>query len=445
MGRNLFKRLLVGLLALSLVACSGTAKKDSATAGADTSPIKIGASITSTGPFAAVGVPYGSFYKAFVDYINANPDKYEKALNGRTLEAIIYDDGGDGAQGKTFIEKLINDDKVNALVGILGTWNIVAAKDVLEEAGVPAVYFGTGSSAQMFEPAEGDQRYMMGVQPLYKTEGRLMYLRAITQFEGVTTIGVVHSDADDGLSLKAGIEEQWNADTRPNKPQIVFQQIASSATKSDITAQINGVADAQVIIAAANQAPFQAIYKASQENAKTQGKPIITTYVNISPTNMPEEAVTAGNSEVFGAAWVVFNEAAGSSADADRRLADYAEYCAIVDADTKYIPVDQKEAYKSNAYAMSSFIAIKAFLVGLERLNDQGLEFTPENYLTVMEAERVPVAISGGVNYKDGSRIGLDSLSFVKFVPVAGQPAAAGAFTQVDPMTSIDELVAKLK
>ncbi len=440
--KKILKGALAGALMLSMVACSSS---DSSKNGETNETITIGASITSTGPFAAVGVPYGNLYKAYVDYINANPELYDNSMNGRTLEYIIYDDGGDPNQGKTFIERLIEDDQVDALVGILGTWNVVAAKDILEESGVPSVYFGTGSSEQMFEPATGDQRYMMGVQPLYKTEGRLMYLRALTQFEGVQTIGVIHSDADDGLSLRAGIEEQMAMDTRVNKPNVIFQQIPSSATKSDITAQVNAISGADVIIAAANQAPFQAIYKAIQENGTTKGAPIITTYVNISPTNMPEEAVTAENSEVFGAAWVVFNEEPGSSPEADRRLADYAEYLAVIDADTKYIPADQKETYKLNAYAMSSFIAIKAFLVGMERLNTQGLEFTPENYLTVMEEERVPIAISGGVDYKDGYRIGLDSLSFVKFVPVAGQPAAAGQFEQVDPMTSIDDLVNELK
>jgi ABC-type branched-subunit amino acid transport system substrate-binding protein len=136
-------------------------------------------------------------YRAYVDYINQAPE-YQDLLKGRTIKATVYDDKGDGAAGKTYIERLINDDKVAALVGILGTWNVVAAKYELETAGIPSVYFGTGTSAQMFEPANGLQRYMMGVQPLYKTEGRLMYLRACTFFQNVQAIGVVFSPADDG-------------------------------------------------------------------------------------------------------------------------------------------------------------------------------------------------------------------------------------------------------
>lgn len=435
----------VALTAALLVAgCGGN--KTSYAQGVSEDEIKIGAVITSTGLYAAVGVPYGNFYKSFVAYINANQDDYADALDGKKLNSIIYDEGGDGAVGKTYVQKLINDDKVFSLVGILGTWNLVAAQAELETAGIPSVYFGTGSSYQMYEPAVGDQRYMMGVQPLYKTEGRLMYLRALTSFDNVQKIGVIHSSADDGLSLKAGIEAQAALDTRTNKPTIVYQQVTTTVA-ADMTSQIEAVKDCDVIIAAANQAYFKAIYPAVQTNAASRGKPIITTYVNIAPTNMPEEAVEANNSDIYGAAWVVFNEVAGSSTEADRRLADYAEYCKVVDANVGgFIPEDQKTAYKLNAYAMSSFIALKAFLVGLERVNEAKKELTPENYLEAMESERVPIAISGGVSYANGQRIGLDSLSFVKYErPAAGQSAATGTFVEVDPMTSIDQLVSQLK
>jgi ABC-type branched-subunit amino acid transport system substrate-binding protein len=412
--------------------------------GAAGNVLHIGAAICSEGAYALVGVPYGNFYKAYVDYINQAPE-YKDLLKGRTIKATIYDDKGDGAAGKTYIEKLINDDKVNALVGILGTWNVVAAKYELETAGIPSVYFGTGSSAQMFEPASGNQRYMMGVQPLYKTEGRLMYLRATTYFKNIKSIGVIFSTADDGLSLKAGIETQAALDKRPagSKPTVIYQPIGSSDAAS-IGPQIAAVQNCDVIIAAGNQAYFKAIYSAAYANSVARPKPVITSYVNIAPTNIPAEAVNPGAGEIYGAAWVVYNEKPGSSAEADRRLKDYLEYCKIVDWDTKYIPASEKAAYKQNAYAMSSYIAVKTFLVGIQRLNASGKPLTPQNYLEAMESQRVPIAISGGVNYARGSRIGLDSLSFVKYQPPASGTAADGTFTEVDPMVSIDELITRL-
>jgi ABC-type branched-subunit amino acid transport system substrate-binding protein len=425
------------LLAFAVVSCGGGKKTT------ENAVIHIGASICSEGAYAAVGVPYGNFYKAYVDYINQAPE-YKDLLKGRTLKYTIYDDKGDGAAGKTYIERLINDDKVNALVGILGTWNVVAAQSVLETSGVPAVYFGTGSSAQMYEPAVGKQRYLMGVQPLYKTEGRLMYLRALTSFDDVKSIGVVYSTADDGTSLRAGIEAQAAADTRANKPTLIFQSISSSDAAS-ITSQIVAVQDCDVIIAAGNQAYFKAIYSAAYSNSRARPKPVITTYVNIAPTNIPPEATNADAGTIYGAAWVVFTEVDSNSPEALRRQADYEEFGKIVDQDTKYIPASEKAAYKFNAYAMSSYIAVKAFLVGIQRLNDSGKPFTSENYLEAMESARVPIAISGGVNYANGNRIGLDSLSFVKYVAAEGSNnPAEGYFVDVDPMASIDELLASL-
>jgi hypothetical protein len=321
----------------------------------------------------------------------------------------------------------------------------VAAQSELESSGIPAVYFGTGTSAQMFEPAVGNQRFMMGVQPLYKTEGRLMYLRANTSFRNVKSIGVVFSTADDGLSLRAGIEAQAALDKRPagSKPTIIYQSI-SSMDAASIGPQIAAVQNCDVIIAAGNQAYFKAVYSAAYANSIARPKPMITTYVNASPTNIPTEAVNAGAGQIYSAAWVVYWEKPGESAEAARRQKDYAEFCKLVDWDTKYIPASEKEAYKVNAYAMSSYIAIRAFLTGIERLNTSGKPLNAQNFLEAMESARVPAAISGGVNYADGNRIGLDSLAFVRYQPPASGTAADGTFVDVDPMASIDELIAKL-
>lgn len=428
---------LLTAIILPFAACSK--KEGGGTAGGE---IHIGSVICSEGAYAAVGVPYGNFIKAFVDYINQAPE-YKDILRGRTLRLTVYDDKGDGAAGKTYIEKLINDDRVFAMVGILGTWNVVAAKSELETCGIPSVYFGTGTSAQMFEPAVGNQRYMMGVQPLYKTEGRLMYLRAITSFQNVRKIGVVHSTADDGLSLRSGIETQAALDTRPNKPEIIYQSISSTDAAS-ITSQIIAVQDCDIIIAAGNQAYFKATYSAAYANAVARPKPMITSYVNASPTNIPAEAVAPGAAEIYSAAWVVYSETGNESAEAARRQKDYREYNMIVDWDTRYIPASEKQAYKVNAYAMSSYIALKQFLVGIDRLNQSGKPLTAANYLEAMESSRVPVAISGGTNYAGGNRIGLDALAFIRYQPPASGPAENGSFVDIAPMTSIDELISSL-
>jgi len=290
---------------------------------------------------------------------------------------------------------------------------------------------------------------MMGVQPNYITEGRHMYLRAATGFGSgnVKSIGVVHSTGDDGISFKAGIEQQAGLDTRPNKPQVIYQSI-SSADAASIAPQITAIQNCDVIIAAGNQAYFKAIYSAAFANSFARPKPVITTYANASPTIVPPEAVNPGAGAIYCGSWIPMGELDKNKPEDQRRLKDVEEYIRVIDwavAKGK-IPRSQQQAYYVNAYSTSSFIAVKMFLTGLERLKAAGKPYSPANYLEVMESSRCPVALSGSVDFRNGQRIGLDTLSLVKYqLPKTGKDPATGSFSEVEPMASIDELLQKLK
>lgn len=413
--------------------------------------IKIGAAIARSGAYALVGVPYGGFYDLYVRYINEELGGVAKTSEdgalGYKLESTTYDDGGDGAQGKTYIQKLVEDDGVFALVGNLGTWNIVAAQDYIEEVAVPSVYWGTGSSYQYFNPAEGNEKYTFPVQPIYNTEGRIMYLRAmqlpLIEGSGVTAvnkIGVIHSSTDDGASNKAGIEEQRNINlaTNPNQPEVVYTQI-NSTSANELQAQINTIKDCDVVIIAGNQTYFQAAYTAMQ--TANVRKPVITSYVNIAPATVPNEATAANSSDIYGGAWVIIDD----SAD-ERQQADLARFLAICQwgVDKGIIDKATSDSYAISAYAMSSFIALDVFMEGVNRL--AGKEITRAAFLEAMESAPINVPISGGVNYANGQRIGLDGMSFVKYQRPTDATAAAvtGTFVSVVPMQSIDEILEEL-
>ena len=398
-----------------------------------------------------VGEPYGGFYDLYVRYINEELGGVAKGTGegalGYKLEATTYDDQGDGAQGKNYIQKLVEDDGVFALVGNLGTWNIVAAQDYIEESGVPSVYWGTGSSYQYFNPAEGNERYTFPVQPIYNTEGRIMYLRAmqLASLEGsgvtsVSKIGVIHSSSDDGASIKAGIEEQRNINiqTNPDQPEVIFAQI-NSTTATELASQVQLVKDCDVVIIAGNQTYFQAAYTAMQ--TADVRKPVITSYVNIAPATVPDEAVDANASDIYGGAWVIIDD----SAD-ERQKADLLRFIAICDwgVEKGIISRSTADSYLISAYAMSSFIALDVFMTGIDRLADK--EITREAFLEAMESAPINVPISGGVNYANGQRIGLDGMSFVKYVrpTEAGAAASTGTFVNVVGMQSIDQILGEL-
>ncbi|NLD34733.1 MAG: ABC transporter substrate-binding protein, partial [Clostridiales bacterium] len=143
--------------------------------------VKIGSVMCETGAVASVGVPYSQFYKLYVKYVNEVLGGVAKGADGvgYYLDHISYDDGTDGAQGRIYMQKLVEDDQVFSLVGNLGTWNIGSSQDYIVEEGIPSVYWGTGSALQYYLPAEGNQRFTFPVQPIYITEGRIMLLRAM--------------------------------------------------------------------------------------------------------------------------------------------------------------------------------------------------------------------------------------------------------------------------
>lgn len=102
------------------------------------------------------------------------------------------------------------------------------------------------------------------------------------------------------------------------------------------------------------------------------------------------------------------------------------------------------DSYLISAYAMSSFIALDVFMTGIDRLADK--EITREAFLEAMESAPINVPISGGVNYANGQRIGLDGMSFVKYVrpTEAGAAASTGTFVNVVGMQSIDQILGEL-
>jgi hypothetical protein len=224
----------------------------------------------------------------------------------------------------------------------------------------------------------------------------------------------------------------------------VYQQIASN-NASEITSQIQAIQDCDVIIAAGNQAYFQAIYTAAFANARTKSRPVITSYVNAAASLMPPEATQPGAAAIYSTGWITLGEDQKTD-ESKRRFGEMMEYWKVIDADTKWIPAAEKNAYKFNGYPMCAYVALKTFLVGIDRLNKAEKPLTAANYLAAMESARIPLALSGGVDYRAGNRIGVDSLTFIKYQPPADPTATPdkGTFTVVDAFTSIDALMSSL-
>jgi branched-chain amino acid transport system substrate-binding protein len=96
--------------------------------------IKIGAVLSVTGPASFLGDPEKRTLEIYADAINA-----QGGINGEKIKVFIYDDGGDPNQGRTFATRLIEEDKVDALLAASTTAVAMPLIALAEEAQIPLI------------------------------------------------------------------------------------------------------------------------------------------------------------------------------------------------------------------------------------------------------------------------------------------------------------------
>jgi branched-chain amino acid transport system substrate-binding protein len=114
-------------------------------AGAASAEVKIGAVLSVTGPASFLGDPEKRTLEIYVDDINA-----KGGVNGEKLKLIVYDDGGDANNARTFATRLVEEDNVFAMVGGTTTGATLAMIPVFEDAHIP--FISLAGAIQIIEP-----------------------------------------------------------------------------------------------------------------------------------------------------------------------------------------------------------------------------------------------------------------------------------------------------
>lgn len=96
--------------------------------------IRIGASLSATGPAAFLGDPQVKTLEMLVEELNA-----KGGINGEEVTLIHYDDGGDPNKARTFATRLIEDDEVVAIIGGTTTGATMSILSVAEDAEIPFI------------------------------------------------------------------------------------------------------------------------------------------------------------------------------------------------------------------------------------------------------------------------------------------------------------------
>jgi branched-chain amino acid transport system substrate-binding protein len=114
-------------------------------AGPAAAQIKIGSVLSVTGPASFLGDPEKKTLDIYVDEINA-----KGGINGQKLQLIVYDDAGNADNARTFATRLVEEDKVVAMVGGSVTGSTLAMIPVFEEAQIP--FISLAGAIQIIEP-----------------------------------------------------------------------------------------------------------------------------------------------------------------------------------------------------------------------------------------------------------------------------------------------------
>lgn len=124
--------------------------------------IKIGMSTALTGPAAALGLDMRAGIESYFNQVNKNG-----GVNGQQLELIVRDDGYEPERAGSNMRYLIEQDKVVAVVGNVGTPTAIVTVPIAEEK--KTLLFGAFSGGGVLR-ASPVSRYVINYRPSYAEE-----------------------------------------------------------------------------------------------------------------------------------------------------------------------------------------------------------------------------------------------------------------------------------
>ncbi len=198
----------VGLVAVLALSVPGAFGSEGQAPGVTARTIKIGGTFPLTGPAAAYApIPVGM--KAYFSYINkrrapkALDPQRRRGVFGRQIVWKYYDDGYNPANTVQLTRRLVEQDKVFATVGQLGTEHNLAVREYMNSKKVPQTLVSTGASYWGLEYKK--YPWTIGWQPDYIAEGRLYGAHMKANFNG-KKIGIIYQNDDYGKDYLYGVK-----------------------------------------------------------------------------------------------------------------------------------------------------------------------------------------------------------------------------------------------
>jgi len=364
--------------------------------GVSDSKIVFGQVAALTGPAQDLGQGMRQGILAAFDEVNRHG-----GISGRSLDLQSLDDGYEPEKTIEATKKIIEEDKVFAMVGAVGTPTSTAGQPIATEAKVP--FIGPFTGAEFLRNPY--KRYVINVRASYFQETEA-WIEHLTKDLGVTKIAILYQDDAFGL---AGLEGAQRALAKRN-----MTLVASGSFKRNTTAVKSALLDImkaqpEAVVTVAPYKPVAEFIKLAHQ-VKMDALFVAISFVG--SDSLAKELGSEG-------AGVIISQVVPSPWDAS--LPVVASY--------------QKAIAATDTNAKPGFVSLEGYLVG--RLVVEGLkrisgEPTREKLLDAISA--APIDLGGIVlNYGPANNQGLDQVFFtilqadgsfkpvVRLVRMAGQ------------------------
>jgi len=229
--------------------------------------IKFGTHLPRSGTPAAAWGPIGDGIRAYFDYINDT----EGGVYGRKLTLLIGDDHYNPPDTVEVVRKLVEQDKVFAIIGGLGEETHLTVYRYLEERGIPDLFINSGIQVWT-DPVV---RTRFGGNPVYSTEGEMLGEYVAENYNG-KKLGLLIENNEFGEEGVAGVERGIEG----SDVEIVDREYYDMI-EWDMTAQTQRLKNggAEVIVAYANPLAASSLLKTARE-ILTWDVPVIVSGVN---------------------------------------------------------------------------------------------------------------------------------------------------------------------
>ncbi|MCC2650646.1 MAG: transporter substrate-binding protein [Microvirga sp.] len=342
--------------------------------------IKIGSVLSATGPASFLGEPEDKTLRMYVDKINA-----AGGVNGKKIELVIYDDGGDANKARTFATRLVEDDEVVAMVGGSTTGTTMAMIPVFEDAKVP--FISLAGAIEVIDPVRNfvfktPHTDKMACEKIFEDLKK----------RNLTKIGLVSGTDGFGASMRAQCVK-----VAPNYGMQIVADENYGPRDSDMTAQLTKIK---------NTAGVQAVVNPGFG----QGPAIVTrNYAQLGMNNIPFY-------QSHGVASKSFIDLAGAAAEGVRLPA-----AALLVGDKlpesdpqKKVVTEYKQAYESatkqpvSTFGGHAYDGLFILVEAMKRANSTESEKIRDE----IEKTRGFVGTGGIVNMSATDHLGLDLSAF---------------------------------